>query len=54
LHIGGEYTPKKTDFSTTTQEELDNYVKKINSRPRKRLKYFAPYEMFHQVCCVSV
>jgi len=49
-----EYIPKKTDFSTITQEQLDIYVKKINSRPRKRLEYFTPYEMFHEVCCVSV
>jgi IS30 family transposase len=49
-----EYIPKKTDFDTITQEELDIFVKKINSRPRKRLWYFTPYEMFHQVCCVSV
>lgn len=49
-----EYIPKKTDFSTITQEQLDIFVEKINSRPRKRLGYFTPYEMFHQVCCVSV
>lgn len=49
-----EYIPKKTDFSSITQEQLDIFVKKINLRPRKRLKYFTPYEMFHQVCCVSV
>lgn len=49
-----EYIPKKTDFDTITQEQLDIYVKKINSRPRKRLNYFTPDEMFHEVCCVSV
>lgn len=49
-----EYIPKKTDFSTITQEQLDIFVEKINSRPRKRLRYFTPHEMFHQVCCVSV
>ena len=49
-----EYIPKKTDFSTITQEQLDIFVEKINSRPRKRLWYFTPYEMFHQTCCVSV
>lgn len=48
-----EYIPKKTDFKTISQEELDKYVKKINSRPRKRLKYFTPYEMFHQKSCIS-
>ncbi len=49
-----EYIPKKTNFSTITQEQLDIFVEKINSRPRKRLWYFTPNEMFHQVCCVSV
>lgn len=49
-----EYIPKKTDFSTITQEQLDIYVEKINLRPRKRLDYLTPYEMFHEVCCVSV
>ncbi len=49
-----EYIPKKTDFSTITQEQLDIFVKKINSRPRKRLWYSSPYEIFHEVCCVSV
>jgi transposase, IS30 family len=47
-----EYIPKKTDFSTITQEQLDIFVEKINLRPRKRLWYFTPHEMFHQVCCV--
>jgi IS30 family transposase len=49
-----EYIPKKTDFSTVTQEQLNIFVEKINSRPRKRLWYFTPYEMFHKNCCVSV
>ena len=42
-----EYIPKKTNFDTITQEQLDIFVEKINLRPRKRLWYFTPYEMFH-------
>ncbi len=42
------YIPKKTDFSTFTQEELDMMVEEINTRPRKCLNYATPKEVFMQ------
>ncbi|KZN29855.1 IS30 family transposase, partial [Pseudoalteromonas luteoviolacea] len=40
------YFPKKTDFSTITDNELQKVVHKINSRPRKSLDYQTPKEAF--------
>jgi len=40
------YVPKQTDFSTLTQEELDQIVFEINTRPKKVLKYQTPLEVF--------
>jgi len=42
------YLPKGTDFSTLTQEELDDIVWEINNRPRKVLEYATPLEVFNQ------
>jgi transposase, IS30 family len=42
------YIPKKTDFSTFTQLELNAIVKEINDRPRKCLKYETPHEAFQR------
>lgn len=39
------YLPKKTSFITLSQEELDDIVSEINSRPRKVLKYKKPVEI---------
>lgn len=41
-----QYLPKKTDFSTLTQEELQTYVDKLNNRPRKKLGYRTPAQVF--------
>jgi transposase, IS30 family len=40
------YFPKGTNFKEITQEELDNTVKKINNRPRKRHNYHSPQEIW--------
>lgn len=40
------YLPKGTDFSSLTQEELDDILDEINSRPRKCLGYYTPKEVF--------
>ena len=42
-----EYYPKKTAFKDITEKELDKVVKLINNRPRKRLNYLTPQEVFH-------
>lgn len=40
------YLPKRTDFSSLTQNELDSIVAEINSRPRKILGYKTPDEVY--------
>ena len=40
------YFPKKTDFSSITNEQLQNVVNKINRRPRKILNYQTAEEVF--------
>ncbi len=40
------YFPKKMSFVGVTQEMLDEAVRRINTRPRKRLGYKTPEQMF--------
>jgi transposase, IS30 family len=40
------YYPKRTSFKSLTQRDLDKTVKQINNRPRKRLNYLTPKEVF--------
>ena len=40
------YFPKKTDFSTISDEELKDVETELNNRPRKRLKFKTPQEVF--------
>ena len=40
------YFPKKTDFSTITEEELKDVEWELNNRPRKRLNFRTPQEVF--------
>lgn len=41
-----QYYPKGSMFNSITQEDLDQVVKKLNNRPRKRLNYRTPHEVF--------
>jgi len=41
-----QYFPKGTDFDTVSQKEIDRAVREINNRPRKRLNYLTPYQVF--------
>ena len=43
-----QYLPKSRDFATLTPAELARYVWQLNHRPRKRLNYRTPAEVFHQ------
>ena len=43
-----QYFPKKTPFGNVTQERIDYAVDEINSRPRKRLGFLTPYEVFYE------
>lgn len=40
------YFPKKMSFAHLSQEQLDQAVKELNTRPRKRLGYRTPEEVF--------
>jgi IS30 family transposase len=40
------YFPKRTDFSTISDEELKDVEWELNNRPRKRLKFRTPQEVF--------
>jgi transposase, IS30 family len=44
-----QYYPKGSPFNQVTQPDLDQTVKLINNRPRKRLNYLTPYEVFELV-----
>jgi IS30 family transposase len=41
-----QYFPKKYDFNLITEEELKHIVKKLNDRPRKRLSFKTPKQIF--------
>lgn len=43
-----QFFPKKSSFANIEQEEIENAVKLINNRPRKRLNYRTPAEVFRQ------
>lgn len=43
-----QFFPKKLSFAMITQEAIEEAVKLINNRPRKRLNYLSPAEVFHQ------
>ena len=43
-----QFFPKKTKFATITQEDVQKAVRLLNHRPRKRLNYSTPYEVFNQ------
>jgi len=47
-----QFFPKKTSFKDITQKDLDKAVSLINNRPRKRLNYRTPKEVFME-CCIS-
>lgn len=48
-----QFFPKKINFATITQQDIQKAVRLLNTRPRKRLNYSTPYEVFYekQKCC---
>lgn len=40
------FFPKGTDFSILNQADIDRVINILNHRPRKRLNYLTPYEVF--------
>lgn len=44
-----QYFPKIMSFESLTQNDVDRAVEKLNNRPRKKLKYRTPYEVFNNL-----
>lgn len=44
-----QYFPKKTDFSTITEEKIQEIENKLNNRPRKRLNFDSPIEYMEKL-----
>ncbi len=45
--------PKRFDFSTITQRQLDRIVHTMNHTPRKSLSWRTPAEVYQKLCCGS-
>lgn len=48
------FFPKKTDFRAITDEEIQRVEYLLNSRPRKRLGWKTPYEVFYELTGVAL
>lgn len=48
------FFPKKTNFATITDEQIQLVEYLLNSRPRKRLGWKTPYEVFYQLTGVAL
>ena len=49
-----QFFPKKSPFVNINQEDIDGIVRLINTRPRKRLNYFTPAEVFSKNCTLDL
>ena len=43
------YIPKKTSFENLTKQRLNEIENKLNNRPRKKLNYYTPNEVFNSI-----
>ena len=41
-----QYFPKTRDFTTITQQEINEVMKRLNNRPRKKLGFLTPNQVF--------
>jgi IS30 family transposase len=48
------FFPKKTDFRTISDEEIRTVERLLNSRPRKRLGWKTPYQVFYELSGVAL
>lgn len=48
------FFPKKTDFRTVTDEEIRRVEYLLNTRPRKRLGWKTPYQVFYELTGVAL
>lgn len=49
-----QFFPKKSYLKDIKQQNVDSAVKLINNRPRKRLNYLTPYEVFKEKRCCTL
>jgi IS30 family transposase len=49
-----QYFPKNRDFTTITQQEIDTAMERLNNRPRKRLGYQTPSQLFFKASGVAL
>jgi IS30 family transposase len=49
-----QYFPKNRDFTTITQQEIDTAMERLNNRPRKRLGYQTPNQVFFKSSGVAL
>ena len=45
--------PKKFDFATITQRDVDRVIHRMNHTPRKSLSWQTPAQVYEKLCCVS-
>ncbi|MBQ7900956.1 MAG: IS30 family transposase, partial [Clostridia bacterium] len=45
------FYPKGTNFLNVSEEEFQNVIHLINSRPRKCICYLSPLEFLSKKCC---
>ena len=43
-----EYSPKGVDLTDATDEEIQGWATKLNTRPKKCLNWKTPYEIFYK------
>lgn len=48
-----QFFPKRSSFEKVSQKDIDKAVKLINNRPRKRLNYLMPTEVFYEKRIIS-
>lgn len=44
-----QYFPKNRDFTTIENHEIETAMRKLNHRPRKRLGFKTPHEVFYEI-----
>lgn len=49
-----QYFPKNRDFTTITQQEINTAMARLNNRPRKRLGYQTPSQVFFKSSGVAL